>query len=76
MPQAICPSPLATDPGPDRVTVSAYCGGGAGPKVAVTPMFELMVTVQELVPVQVLLHPVKTDPDAGLAVRLTELPET
>jgi hypothetical protein len=39
-------------------------------------MFELMVTTQEPVPEQTPLQPVKTDPDAGLAVRLTELPET
>jgi hypothetical protein len=38
-------------------------------------MFELIVTTQEPVPVHESLQPVKTDPDAGLAVRLTELPE-
>jgi hypothetical protein len=75
VPQAIVPSPLATEPDPARVTVSAYCGGGAGPNVAVTPRVELMVTTQELVPEHASLHPVKTDPDAGLAVRLMELPE-
>lgn len=74
----IFPSTLVTFPVPvpEFVTVTAYCGGGAGPKVAVTPMFELMFTTQEPVPEHAPLQPVKTDPDAGPAVRLTELPET
>lgn len=78
-PQLIFPSLVATfpalEPTPPKATESAYCGGGAGPKAAVTPMFELMLTTQEPVPEHAPLQPVNTDPDAGVAAKATTEPE-
>ncbi len=53
--------------------------GGAGgvsvrSKVAVTDLTASMVTVQGPVPVQSPLQPVKVDPAAEVAVRVTEVP--
>jgi hypothetical protein len=68
---------LVTDPVPDPefVTVSAYCGGGAGLNAAVTFWFEVRVTVQAPVPEQAPLQPLNTAPAAGVAVRPTAVPE-
>ena len=57
------------------LVVIANDGGGAGPKLAVTPVFELIVTTHEPVPEQAPLQPVKTEPEAGVAARLTDVPE-
>ena len=43
-------------------------------KVAVTDRATLIVTVQALVPVQAPLQPLKIDPDAALARRVTGVP--
>ena len=59
-------------PVPDLVTVKAYC---CRVKVAVTVVFAVMVTEQVPVPVQAPLQPVKVDPVAGAAVKVTEPPE-
>ena|ERR1035437_4347761 len=42
-------------------------------KVAVTALFAFIVTVQEPVPAQAPDHPVKVEPAAGVAVRVTEV---
>ncbi len=46
-----------------------------GVKVAVTLWAELMVTLQAPVPLQAPLQPVKMDPGAAAAARLTTVPE-
>ncbi len=58
-------------PVPNFETVSASCGV----KVAVTFSAALMVTLQAPVPVQAPLQPVNTEPAAGVAARLTTVPE-
>src|SRR5437867_1164460 len=59
-------------PVPALETVSAK----VGVNVAVTAEAVVRVTVQGPVPVQVPLQPVKTDPVAGVAVRVTTVPLT
>ena len=61
-----------TVPPPPLVTVSVCCGGA---NVAVTDWFALMVTEQAPVPVQAPLHPLSTNPEPGVAARLTTVPE-
>ncbi len=58
-------------PAPNGETVSVK----SGVKVAVTFWAALMVTLQAPVPVQAPLQPVNTDPAAGVAARLTTVPE-
>ena len=72
-PQLIPAGELVTVPVPlpCSETVSASCGA----KVAVTFCAELMVTLHAPVPVHAPLQPVKTDPAAGVASRLTTVPE-
>ena len=62
------------EPAPAVLTANAYWIT-AGAKVAVTDWFEFSVTLQLAVPEQAPLHPVKTDPAAGVAARLTTVPE-
>ena len=57
-------------PVPDQVTVSS----GKRLKVAVTDAFALKVTLHGPVPLQAPIHPVKTEFEAGEAVRVTRLP--
>ena len=51
-------------------------GNNYGPNVAVTLRFDVMVTVQELtsMPEQAPPQLTKTDPNAGVAVRVTSVP--
>ncbi len=63
------------NPVPAGRIVRVYCGGGAGSNSAVTFWAELMVTLQAPVPVQAPLQPPNTEPDAGDAARLTNVPE-
>lgn len=59
-------------PLPARLTVSAYWG--TGEKVAVTAVAALTVSAQVPVPEQAPLQPMKTEPSAGVAVKVTEAP--
>src|SRR5262245_66505469 len=59
------------EPAPARLTVSAK---DCTPKVAVTDIAALIVTVQVPVPVQAPLQPVKVAPAAGVAVSVTAVP--
>ncbi|MBI3607017.1 MAG: hypothetical protein HY207_03515 [Nitrospirae bacterium] len=43
-------------------------------KVAVTDLAASIVTLHDVIPVQAPLQPEKTDPDAGVAVRVTLVP--
>ncbi len=63
-------------PGPEELTVIAYCGDGFGfeVNVAVTLWSELRVTVQAPVPVQAPLQPANADPAFGTAARDTTEP--
>jgi hypothetical protein len=45
-------------------------------KVAVTDLLEVIVKLQEPVPEQSPDQPAKTEPEAGVAVRVTEVPAT
>src|SRR5262249_59909407 len=63
---------MVPDPAPVLLTVSAKPGSA---KVAVTDCAALIVTAQVPVPVQPPpLQPVKVDPAAGVAVRVTAVP--
>ncbi len=62
-------------PGPSSDTFSANCGSGAGANVAVTLWLDVGVKVQVAVPVQAPSQPVKIEPGAGLAARLTCVPD-
>jgi hypothetical protein len=62
-------------PAPAKLTVNENCGGGAGLKVAVTAELALMVMLQAPAPEQAPLHPPNTEPAAGVAARLTTVPE-
>jgi hypothetical protein len=77
VPQLIPAGVLTTDPvpAPDVVTVSVAGGRGAGPNVAVTLWLLDTAILQAPVPVHAPLQPVKTEPDAGTAARLTVEPE-
>ena len=66
---------LVTVPAPDVVTETVNCGGGAGLKVADTVCGELKLTEQAPVPEHAPLQPANTDPAAGVAARLTLVPE-
>src|SRR5262245_15021462 len=59
------------EPAPARLTVSAK---DCTPKVAVTDIAALIVTVHVPVPVQAPLQPVKVAPAAGVAVSVTAVP--
>jgi hypothetical protein len=76
-PQLIPAGALTTDPvpAPDVVTVSVAGGRGAGPNVAVTLWLLDTVILHAPVPVHAPPQPVKTEPDAGAAARLTVEPE-
>lgn len=60
-------------PVPARVTLKLGCAG-AVPKVAVTVVFAVSLTVQVLVPEHDPPHPVKLEPELGVAVSVTEVP--
>lgn len=66
------PDPL---PPPVSVRVAVNCGGGCGLNVAVTALAEFKVTLHEPVPEQAPLQPLKIDPAAGEAARLTAVPD-
>ncbi len=72
-PQLIPAGLLVTvpEPAPCGVTVSENCGL----KVAVTFWAELMVTLQAPVPEHAPPQPLNTEPAAGVAARLTTVPE-
>jgi hypothetical protein len=57
------------------VTVSVYVVTVAVPNVAVTLRAAVMLTVQVPVPVHAPLQPVKVEPAAGAAVRVTDVPD-
>jgi hypothetical protein len=59
-------------PVPELVTVSEYVDWSAN--VAVTEVFALSVTEQAPVPLHAPLQPVKVEPVAGVAVRVTAVP--
>lgn len=59
------------DPVPARVTLRVTV---AMENVAVTDVFVLMVTTQGAVPVHAPPHPVKVDPETGVAVNVTWVP--
>ena len=63
-------------PVPPGVSVRVNCGGGAGLNVAVTDWFEPIVMLQAPVPVHAPLQPLNTCPAAGVAARLTDVPDT
>lgn len=77
LPQVMPTGELDTLPAPlpDGLIVTVYWGGGAGPYVAVTAWLELMARTQLPVPEQAPLQPVNTEPDAGVATRLTDVPD-
>jgi hypothetical protein len=76
-PQLIPAGELVTDPEPVpvRPTLIVNCGGGAGLKVAVTLWLDESVTLHAPVPEQAPLHPPNTEPEAGVAARLTAVPD-
>ncbi len=49
-------------------------GGGSGALLKVAVILAFEVSEQESVPAQSPLHPAKTDPESGAAVRVTVLP--
>ena len=55
-------------------TAGTRSGWPAALNAASTVRFELIVTEHDPVPEQAPLQPAKTDPDAGVAVRLTPVP--
>ena len=59
---------------PTRLTVSVFSAGGRAEKVAVTLRAMFIGTVQAPVPEHAPLQLVKTEPCAGVAVRVTLLP--
>jgi hypothetical protein len=76
LPQLIPEGELVTvpDPLPERFTVSVLAVDELN--VAVIPTAALRVTLQLPVPLQPPpLHPAKVDPDAGLAVNVTRVPD-
>ncbi len=76
-PQLMPPGALVTVPLPlpALATVSVNVAGGAVLKVAVTAVFAVTVTVQVPVPLQPPpLQPAKSEPGAGVAVRVTTVP--
>ncbi len=74
-PQLMPVGELVTEPEPDVATVNVYCGGGAGPKVAVTDWLEFRVKLQLPLPLHAPPQPLRIDPDAGVAARFTTVPE-
>ena len=79
VPQFMPAGELVTDPDPAPEPESARenvnCGGGAGLNVAVTVWLEFSVRLHAPVPEHAPLQPPNTDPDAGVAARLTAVPE-
>lgn len=63
-------------PEPPSARENVNCGGGVGLNVAVTVLLEFSVKLHAPVPEHAPLHPLNTDPDAGVAARLTDVPET
>lgn len=66
---------MVPEPLPDLVTVRGKVPGGAVTNVAETSFAESMVTVHVPAPVQAPLQPTKVEPDAIVAVRITDVPE-
>jgi hypothetical protein len=62
-------------PAPALVSDNVNRGVGGGPKFATTDWFADIVTAQAPVPVHAPLQPVKAEPAAGVAVRLTAAPD-
>jgi hypothetical protein len=77
VPQLIPVGLLVTDPVPvpARVTVSMGCWTTIAENWAITEVWEVSVTTHEFIPEHPPDQPVKIDPDAGVAVRLTFVPE-
>jgi hypothetical protein len=74
-PQSIPVGVLVTEPDPPPLLVAvSVCVTTAN--VAVTAWSLVIVTVHEPLPVQGPLHPVKVDPDAGVAARVTFAPSS
>lgn len=63
------------EPAPVRRVVRVNFDGAAGPKVAVTARLELSVMSHAALPLQAPDQPVNTEPEAGVAARLTIVPE-
>jgi hypothetical protein len=61
-------------PVPALLTVRVKVLGGAVLKVALTDLAASIVTVQLPVPLQAPPHPANTEPEAGVGVRVTEVP--
>jgi hypothetical protein len=78
LPQLIPAGELVTVPEPVPIspTVSVACGGGVGPKLALTLVSELSVTLQPAVPEHAPPHPVKTKPLLVATVSATFVPPT
>jgi hypothetical protein len=71
-PQSIPAGELVTVPEPEPVFVTLNVRSAT--KFAVTVLSSFMVTVQEPVPEQAPDQPSNTEPTAGVAVRVTEVP--
>jgi hypothetical protein len=74
VPQLIPAGALVTVPLPARPTVNVKEDGGFCENVAETLRTASIITVQLPVPLHAPPQPVKLDPAAGVAVRLTEVP--
>ncbi|OHC91541.1 MAG: hypothetical protein A3J99_04270 [Sideroxydans sp. RIFOXYD2_FULL_59_7] len=68
--------PLASNSQIAEVTATMGAPAGAGLNVAVTVLMVLMTTTHEPVPEQDPDQPLKTEPVAGVAVRVTEVPSS
>jgi hypothetical protein len=76
VPQLIPDGLLVTIPVPVPAKVTASTGWAAiAVNCAITEVCEVRVTTHELIPEHAPDHPVKVDPDAGVAVRVTLVPE-
>jgi hypothetical protein len=65
---------LVTVPAPVPVSVTVSVGDAGPVKVAVAEVFAEMLNVQVDVPLQAPDHPLNVDPDAGVAVSVTDVP--